>query len=404
MAGEGRSRSKALREFPATTVLLLQYGPLVVLPALRFGTPGRPHLLLILTAGVGTAAAVEAAARRLPSRERPAQAQRRVSAYGILGIGLLAQLVAVSLGAATYATQIGSTNRSAFAALATPFSAWALIGCALVIHEMTRGAIAKRRGLAVIGAALCVQLLLGIEIARLAPFMTAGLVAAFLLWMVRLLRLRWVMIGIVAVSITWPALYELRNAQRVSAGGQDVELALHDPRDRLRLDRHFSQVAELDSRLPAPDPLEVMRFGLVPRFIDSGRRELSSGQDLNVALGGPSSSAASLTVFGNVYVYLGIFGVMAYAAVSSILLTVVRRRSGPWWTGATALIVGHLLWIEATFPDSIAALLQGVLALGGAIAASRLLRSVRVALRSLATGRRPQRMPRGVIVGGITAK
>lgn len=380
-----RRRRERLRRFPVTTLLLLQHVPLVLLPAFRFGTPGRGQVLGILAAAIGTTFAVEANVKRLHLKVRPRTRTPKVAARTILAGGIFATVAAAGLGVATYATQIGAGGRSAFAVLFTPLQVWTVIGLALVVYQIAEGVISRRTGFRIIAVAMIVQVAIGVYIGRLAPAMSAGLTVAFMLWVIGTIRLRWIVVALIAVSLAWPTLYNVRNAQRVAAGGEAVELGLHDPGDRLRLDLNFALVSELRSRPPSPSPLRLLRFGVVPRVIDSGRGELLGARDLNVALGGTSTSSASLTLFGNVYAFLGMYGVIAYSAAVALLVAVVGRKQGPWWTASLALIVTHLIWIEATFPDSIPGLLQSGQALIAAAVVSRAALAFYRAFRELGT-------------------
>jgi len=209
-----------------------------------------------------------------------------------------------------------------------------------------------------------------------------GIGAALVL--VGFVRLRWLWVGLAVALLVWPLLFGVRNAIR-----QDITAAAlgnaygPDALSRAREDLLLERAAIVGDAIYVLEPsaADVLRFGLIPRALDPGRGELSTGKALNVAMGGTSSSSTTFTTLGTIWSLNGGFvGVMIYSGFVAAAFSLVYRHVTPIRLAIVVLLVYHVIWIESTYPDNIAAVLQGLVSLTAAWALMALLRLLRVNL------------------------
>lgn len=365
--------SDRLRRVPVTTFVLLQYVPFVILPGLRHGTLSG-GIATIIGVAVGTTFWVEMATRRL--RSRTLMSGRRVrpsAAISVLVIGLLAQFGAVLFGATTYETQVTSRAASPLASIFTPLQVWTVVGLALLVWTASQGTMSERRAIAWAATALSLSLALGLFRAILAPALIAAVVAGFLFWLHRLARLRWIIVAFLGASLLWPTVAEIRNERRVEIGGEASVLGFSHPSERLRLDKSLAQVEELRYQPESPGVFTIARFALVPRVVDRGRGELHSAGTINAALGGTENNSASLTLFGNIWAFSGLAGVAVYSALLAWIVALLVRRPNPWTLTVLGVLVQYGVWIESSYPDSLAGGVQALLAVAFAMVFVRML-------------------------------
>ncbi|MCC2594328.1 hypothetical protein LKO27_13025 [Tessaracoccus sp. OS52] len=180
-------------------------------------------------------------------------------------------------------------------------------------------------------------------------------------------RARIVVVAVLAVLIAWPTVFEIRNQLREAAGVTVSDSV--DAFDRLRFDLQYSRALELhtplDLEVPGflqhPTPWDLLRYGLVPRFVDPDRDEVSTGRVLNVALGGSRESSYSFGPVTNAYVLEGPVYLFFYYVAVSLLVAVIWRRGAritPIRMVLLALMFhGPLGWFS-TFPDNLIGTLQ----------------------------------------------
>jgi len=283
----------------------------------------------------------------------------------VTGTGAVALLAATWLGAGTYATQVGATNASPLTTLLTPLQPWLTVGSGFALASWYAGTLSRRAVIVLIAVALAAQLISALSIARLAPVMNFGLCLGAALVMVGFIRPRWILIGFAAALLVWPVLYAARDAARTEVLGLAAQSSL-DPSSRLREDLLLQQAAVFGdaTRLPQPSAMDILRFGLIPRALDPNRGSLPGGTTLSLALGSTSTSSSTFTLLGTIWsLDGGYLGVIIYVGSVCLAFSLVSRRLTPVRLALAMLLVSQLLWIEATYPDNLAAVLQGLVGL-----------------------------------------
>jgi hypothetical protein len=356
-----------LRRFPVTFILGLQYLLLVVIPGLSNGT-ARFETWLLLGLGLLAAVAAEALLPQVQVPAKPPAPQFSLRAIRLVTrIGVAATVLVSVAGTRSYAAQIGTqVSTSPLGKLATPFVPWVVIGLTLALLAFAAGTITRaqlvRLALESLPAVFLAALYSGILI--------SAVVTVFPLIILSMLfgiaRMRVVVAFLLLFVLVWPTIHSLRNEQRIKAGALVAELE-GSAAERFNLD---SQVWLLDKygRQPidAPSIPTMFRYGLLPAVIDSGRPPLLIGQELNRRYGGSGESSQSLTVLGNVYVISDWPGMMAYVALLALGLRLLLHRSAVALLFAV-LLIQSFLFIDASYPVSIAGFLQSVVSFGAAV-------------------------------------
>jgi hypothetical protein len=223
--------------------------------------------------------------------------------------------------------------------------------------------MSRRATLLLVTLVSALQLISAFMIGKLAALMQFEFALAAGLVLVGFLRARWLIVGLAVAVLTWPVLYTVRNETRQAAVGSDVRFA--DASSRLREDILMQRVATLGQfQIDEPGPLDIVRFGLVPRFLDSGRGNLSTPDTLSAALGESPYSADTFTILGTLWSLNGGYvAVVIYAGAIATVFALLYRRVTPMRMAFGMLVIANCLWIEATYPDNIAGLAQGCLSL-----------------------------------------
>jgi hypothetical protein len=201
-----------------------------------------------------------------------------------------------------------------------------------------------------------------------APLIQFGFTVAMGLLLLGVVRVRTVLLALTLLLLLWPAVYEFRNEQRIEVGGTlaRVEVPEGGAFERIREDKLLAIAGDVGRiTIPQPTPLTLARFGLIPRFLDQNRGELPSGKLLNAALGGTDRSSNTFTLLGGIWSLSGgWWGLTIYVACVSAFITMVCRRLTSIRVAIAMLAISTLLWIEATYPDNVAGLLQNLVSLG----------------------------------------
>jgi hypothetical protein len=360
-----------------TFALGLQYGLLVLLPAFRRDLPLDSIVVTAPIVVIVISAYLETVARRFRSSAGsgfvpPSQG------LGIAVVGVVATVVQTLLGAGTYASQIGDQDVSPLASLFTPFSYWMLIGASIVIFSWTQGNWSRGKVLAVLGALVGFQLIWSTAVVGItAPGMKFAVVITIAAATLRLFRLRHVVIVTTIAFLVWPQVYELRQVTRFGSVGVEMSEAELNERagQRLELDRlleYADTVSIAASQLPTP--MEILRFGLIPRVLDPNRPNVAVGSVFSVAIGGSSVSASNFTTVGSLIAIGGWTAIILYSVGAALMVAILLRRNNAWAFAAFALAASELLWIETNYPQNVMAFLQGLVSLAGAYLAVRLWR------------------------------
>jgi hypothetical protein len=358
-------------KFPVTILFGLQYGALVVFPAITHDTQPLGLIITICAVGVGAALLVEAVRAPLGRRNVKPIAISPKAAMWIVGIGWAAAIGGSITNGVAYENQSTHANPSHLAAIFTPLTAWLIIGTVLIMAQAAQGTVSRRRAWWVILLGFGLELTLSLKAALLSGVVSYFFVVTFLALVLGFIRWRWVVVALFAIPLVLPVLYNLKTQERstispVAQPGQQLNYG-----DRLRLDREMAQVEDFPTvparNISTPSLPTLLLFGLVPRVFDQGRGTLDTGENLSVAVGGSATSSDSATAFGDAYIIGGWSGVILYSGLSALAAGMVVRRQGPWAFALLGVIAQTCLLVEAPYPDMLAGLLQGCVSWAAAL-------------------------------------
>jgi hypothetical protein len=367
--GAGAASHRPAVRYPVTLLLGLQYVALAVFPAIINSNRYLPFIVSIVGVALVTSLLVESLLRNRGTRRAtsPARAVRYpgpLACWTVTIIGAFALLADTALGGGIYSTQVRVTAASPLTTLLTPLLPWLIFGCGFALASWRAGVMSRRATLLLVVIALAVELTASFRIAKLAGLMNFGFALGAGLILVGFFRARWLWVGLAVAVFIWPTLYTLRNETRQAVIAAGVPYA--NASTRLREDVLLQQAAVYGQSLQVdePGPIDIVRFGLIPRFLDPGRGTLSTAIDLSVALGGANDSAGTFTVLGTVWSLNGGYAaVLIYVGSAAAAFALLYRRITPMRLGFAMLFVSTVLWIEATYPDNVAGLLQGFVSL-----------------------------------------
>jgi hypothetical protein len=356
-----------LRKWPITTLLASQYLFFVIVPALAKGDESNISFILgLIVPAVCVSLFVESALAPLGTL---GGRDRDISWNAIIvvtAVGFGAKALASLQGASSYETQIGSRALGALSSLFTPFQPWTLVGPLLGLYAAKTGRISRERCLALLAAASVLIVAQHVYLAILGPAMSYLLAMAFGAVLAGVVRLRWVVVAAVAVALAWPTIHALRQENRLRYGITDYNLrAQASPEQRLQLDKNIALAADIDTPADVGQPglVQILKFGLLPRLLDPDRPELATGKRVSVALGGAPNTSFGFTTLGNVYVLSGHVDVIVFVVVFALLMGVLLRLRGVAPFVLSVLVARECFWIDAGYPDSIAGLLAGAMAM-----------------------------------------
>lgn len=364
--GEACQRSRLLTRFPVATVLAVQYGAMVLFPALVKETQPLSLIVFICTTALITAFVIEALLSPLGDRRpRPSNAGLR-SARSVLLIGWLALVGTGLTGAGSYAVQIGTATRSPIASLLTPFSAWPVFGLALYFW-LYRQLKVERREVLVMSLVTCsLYVALGLYRAILGQAFAAIAAILFTAAVYKLVTLR-VLVGILlVVSLAWAPVYQFRDELRARVSGPGAVVSAGDPLQRLQLDEQMSILGSLLPRPPgldSPTAQTLIRTGLLPSVVDPDRPPIDTGSRISVALGGRANNAQSATMLGNVYLFGSAPALVLVTISLALAMAFAVRSASPWALMFAALVYLYALSFNATYPDFIPKILQALVSM-----------------------------------------
>jgi hypothetical protein len=345
-----------------TLLLAVQYGAFVVRPALQYHTQPEGLIVKICFVGILVAFLIEALVVWIgPGRQRPVKVTPQ-GATVVFAVGLMATLGSALSGSGSYAVQIETASASPLASLFTPFTPWMLIGVLLFLYLFRRGLVTKQKAGWFLAIAAAVELIVSLRLGFFAPLIDFALPFVFAMLLTRMIRLRWIVVLAMAAPFVLPPLYNLRNEHRVSLGAQPGQEGAPSIGDRLRMDLDMSQIKLLPTvptSVGQPNVPTLLRFGLLPRVLDPQRPSLETAQDLSVALHGTATNSATLTPLGEAYAFNSWSGVIAMVGALTVAVAVAVRYRSPWGFVLLGLLIASLS-IFGTYPDKLAATLQGI--------------------------------------------
>lgn len=366
--------SRLASRYPVTMLLAVQYGVFAVWPAWHHHNPSFHFIWWITAVALLAAAAVETACSA-PRRSTDGPVTAPVSVRAGIGLcvcGIGSHLVQTAADGIHFG---GHAQISTVSTLMTPMRTWALIGCACLLLSWRAGHLSRRRLWVVLAAVETVQFWYAVlVIGRSAPFMAFTLALATGCLLTGAIRPAVAAVGLVAVVVLWPTIVTMRNETR-AATGADADFANYNAGGRLREDLLLQGADQLPAgvTLSHPSLLSTIRYGLLPRVVDRGRDPLHTSNDLSVAYGGVDTSSYTLTMIGTCRAFTGTGGMMMLVAGTAGLVRFLRSRETPLRLAMVMVVVQAAVWIESTYPDAVAAVLQAAVSMSVALLVIRAL-------------------------------
>lgn len=379
MSTSGTATLRLALRFPTTFVVSAPYVLLFLPLALWNANPQTDFIIHMWGIAVAGTLAVEGAVALVAMAEhrsrRSGRAALRVEpsslwhggrvaavARGVSIVAITSTLASVLLGAGTLRSQVDSHVPSGIVGILTPFVSWASVALALLIAAHRLGSLSRAAALRWIAGLLATQIAaayVSTITIRAVAFVVLLIMLAFL---TELVPRSWIAAAIGAMALIWPTVYAIRNQLRIANGidvSDDVSAS-----DRLRFDEQIVRAAPYGPGhdLGQVGLSEVVRYGLVPRFLDPGRDALSSGNLINEFLGGVPFSSYTFLPVATAWFFWGAFAVVLLYAGWATLVTALR----PWRAIderpyalilLTLVLSGPLSWF-GTPPDSTIGLLQ----------------------------------------------
>ncbi|MEU1399490.1 hypothetical protein ABZ403_25930 [Micromonospora zamorensis] len=367
---------RVLRCYPVTIVVLAPYVLLILPTAVFYRNPETGFIVSLVGLAVLGSVAVETVGQLLGRPDpRWREGFRRAHArypwlYPIAVVvtltSITANVLAAHLGRGTIVNQVsGDLSDGPLAMLSTLFSGWTPLGFALLVASHLSGRLSQAKLYGWLAVLVGAELYVAVLTALTAPLVALVFFMAATGALCGVFRLRHLVFCAVVLFLAWPAVFEHRNSLREDRGvAVDTKVTATD---RLRLDSQLSVVAGFDVPvdLGQPGVNDYLRYGLVPRVLDPDRPAISTGQQINMYIGGGPTSAYTFLLLGNIWFFDGAVGVVAVHAFWAAMAAVLLRWRGPPGPVRLSLfclvLFDPLLWSN-TYPDSTISFLQHVVA------------------------------------------
>lgn len=370
--------TRAIRRYPVTASVVMPYALLILPSGIINANPSLGFIIGVFFIALLTSLIIETFLAFVDSKAPERSSKQRdfgphkvfITRLGIFltFFGLTASLVTASLGVGTIDSVVGisTASSSAFVTVLTLLSGWDIVGTGLVVWSRANGALRSRTFYGIVLVALAMKLLHVIMLGITVQLWRYLICVFFLLIYFKLIKFRTIVVVMIIVLVAWPVFFQVRNEIRVDRG--IAVSAQVDASDRLRYDL---QIARADGIPPGIDigqldnPLEILRFGLIPRFLDSDRGEVSTGRLINQYLGGTATSAFTFLPVTTSYVlgdWYGTVGLYAWWSIFTFALLRNGRLASPYRVVLFAiLLMGPLNWFTV-HPDSAIGFLQDCVA------------------------------------------
>lgn len=366
---------RVLRRAPVTTMVVAPYALLILPAAAVTANPAITFIAGVLCFAVLGSIAVEMLPLWRFDPRRLTASVARLERYGrsLFWIGAactllggMSGLINAFNGVGTITAQLSSAQaQNSFGTFMTLFGTWIYSGPALLIAAHLAGRCSRRE----VGLLLILALATQVGRATLTTI-TAPLISylIFLLAMslyFGLLKVRHCLLIALVVLAIWPTVFALRNQLRVEAGVLVSNQI--DAFDRLRYDQQIARAEFLPVGLDLGQPslIEIVRYGVLPRFIDADRPSISTGALINAYLGGSAKSSLTFLPVTTLYVLEGPFQTVFFYACLALAVGLLLRGGSalsPVRIVMFALILsGPLDWF-AIYPDSTIGAIQGAIA------------------------------------------
>ena len=366
------------RRFPATFMVMAPYVLLIVPPAVAYGNLGVWFLIGVALIAIAGTSIPEFLGRAPKGVAIPTE---NVHEYGknlfrlaifAISVGSVIHAAAAFEGKGSIAAQAGLVEASSglVGAIDSSTKGWVIVGVGLLFAAYVGGQCSRKGMFLTLSIAVVAELMASYFTQITAPLLELVTFLSMMALLLGVVRARVVLIGALITLVIWPTVFEFRNELRASEGVwvSDEVTAF----DRLRFDLQFADAQEiqvpLDVDVPGilqhPTLIDILRFGLIPRFLDPDRDQVSTGVVVNVALGGARTSARTFGPVTTLYVLEGPLYLFLYYFALSVYVSLLWRRGTrvtPIRLGLLALAMdGPLGWFS-TFPDATIGMVQGAI-------------------------------------------
>lgn len=370
---------KFYRRFPATTLVLAPYVILILPPAFIFGNDSVWFLIRIaLVALAGTLIVDIFWPRKRSANSNPGLTRYGRELYylalGSILISVIVGILAALAGKGSVAVQIGrvEVTSGVIGTLDSFVGSWNIVGFGFLVAAYMGRNCSKREFYLVTAIVAGGVFIETIFTQRTAPLFSVLTFLVMFLMLFGLIRFRVVILGILATLLVWPTVFTIRNQLRISDGVKVSEKV--SAFDRIRFDLQFSRAEGLEVPLDVsntagylydPSVTDIFRYGLIPRILDPNRDLVSTGNVINIALGGSTTSSFTFGPVTSVYVMQGPLFLFLYYAFLAILLNFVWR-GGRNLTPIRLMLLASIIsgpfgWF-ATQPDVLIGVIQSLIA------------------------------------------
>lgn len=285
----------------------------------------------------------------------------------VLAIGSLTTNLGASLGTGTIESQIGLTaGAGPIGAVLTLFRSYVITGTALVILAHVRGQCSRKTLWIILGLSLLARIVYVAQIGITVQLWRYAIALALMLLLFGILKARHLLVILVIILVAWPTIYALRNESRVDRGVA-VSSSV-DALDRIRYDLQVTRAVGIEpgQNIGQPEGIEILRYGIIPGFLDSSRGDIATARLINAEiLGGSPDSSYTFLPVATQYVLGGASGIIllyAFWAVGVSILVNYRKRITGFACITLLLIFYEPIGWFSIHPDSIIALMQNLVA------------------------------------------
>ncbi len=350
-----RRTTLTVERFPVSILLLLQYGAMVLLPALTHHAQSERLIFEVCLGGIALAFTIECIllAVSFPPRSTPKDLVSPRLAIVVLVVGMLAQ-VGVVLDAG------GQPNIVSFF---TALTSWLTFGSIMFLWLWRQGIVSRRVTWIALAVVELFQLALVVKTGTADGLAALSMSLVLVAVLVRFVRLRWLVVGVVLVPLLWPIVYRFHEGARHSQSATYSSSALKATSPDSRANLKSAHIAELPTAPVFAVSPSLSGPGLFPGLADSNRPNLRTAERVTVTEPTRTASVATLTTLGDAYALHGPLGVAIDVIPVTLAMGWAIRRRSPWGYMVAGVLVTSGIWIESTYPDYVTSIFQSLVSL-----------------------------------------
>lgn len=368
--GSCAEATRFYQRYPVSTIFGLHFAAFAIVPALASNNPKTTFILSIYLTVLGTCIFVELLFAPKVVGEFSSTGPTGSTSFVVLGIGAVATVLSAVGGTHNYAVQVGEASQAPWVSLVTPLNTWLLLGVCLILAAYSRGEVTRRLLYVTAGCACALQFGLGLAgglVGAAASFTMAVLLMLLLTGAVR--PKQFAVLGLLLV-VAWPTLQAQRDDLRADVlGGANKLGGGSTPFERFWIDDQLASAERLrssGSAISPPSWFTVVRTGTLPSAIDGPRPPIDTGSRMSVALGGSRLNATSATMPGNIWLFDGWVGLIAFYALLSFSFVRLLHRGSAWGLAVSAVLYLYFMSFSASYPDGLVRLLQDLVSFAAA--------------------------------------